>query len=83
MPIGNQKFGISRKYQYQIGIWYFCPQFSWYFLGILILNLVYGLLKIWLIKYWYFLAGFRGCYFIDIGLALASHFPESGLKEIQ
>ena len=25
MPIGNKKFGIPRKYQYQIGIWYLCP----------------------------------------------------------
>ena len=31
MSIGNQKFGIPRKYQCQIGIWYFCPKF----LGIL------------------------------------------------
>ena len=31
MSICNQKFGIPRKYQNQIGIWHF----SWYFLGIL------------------------------------------------
>ena len=37
MSIGNQKFGIiPRKYQYQIGIWYFCPKFlGTYFIGIL------------------------------------------------
>ena len=38
MSIGNQKFGIPRKYQYQIGIWYFCLKFlgiSSYFIGIL------------------------------------------------
>ena len=27
MSIGNQEFGIPRKYQYQIGIWYLCPKF--------------------------------------------------------
>ena len=27
MSMGNQKFGIPRKYKYQIGIWYFCPKF--------------------------------------------------------
>ena len=32
MSIGNQKFGIPRKYQYQIGIWYFCPKFLGIFL---------------------------------------------------
>ena len=38
MSIGNTKFGIPRKYQNQIGVWYFCPKFlgfSWYFIGIL------------------------------------------------
>ena len=47
MPIGNQKFGIPRKYQYQIGIWYFCPKFLGIFL-VFYRNLEYGLLKIWL-----------------------------------
>ena len=49
MPIGNQKFGIPRKYQYQIGILYLCPNF----LGIFLVfygTRVYGLLKIWLIN---------------------------------
>ena len=32
MSIGNQKFGIPRKNQYQIGIWYFCPKFLGIFL---------------------------------------------------
>ena len=32
MSIGNQKFGIPRKYQNQIGIWYFCPKFLGIFL---------------------------------------------------
>ena len=47
MPIGNQKFGIPRKYQYQIGIWYYCPKF----LGIFFVfcrNLECCLPKIWL-----------------------------------
>ena len=26
------EFGIPRKYQYQIGIWYFCPKFLGIFL---------------------------------------------------
>ena len=52
MSIGNQKFGIPRKYQYQIGIWYFCPNF----LGIFLVFYRYfekTLVKIWF-KYWYF-----------------------------
>ena len=47
MSIGNQKFGIPRKYQYQIGIWYFCPKF----LGIFLVFYRYfeeALVKIWL-----------------------------------
>ena len=46
MPIGNQKFGIPRKYQYQIGIWYFCPKV----LGIVLVferHIEYDLLKLW------------------------------------
>ena len=44
MSIGNQEFGIPRKYQYQIGIWYLgMSQISWYFIG----NLEYGRVKIW------------------------------------
>ena len=46
MPISDQKFGIPRKYQYQIGIWYFCPKFLGIFL-VFYRNLEYGLLKIW------------------------------------
>ena len=47
MSIGNQKFGIPRKYQYQIGIWYFSPKF----LGIFLVFYRYfenALVKIWL-----------------------------------
>ena len=32
MSIGNQEFGIPRKYQYQIGIWYLCLKFLGIFL---------------------------------------------------
>ena len=32
MSIGNQIFGIPRKYRNQIGIWYFCPNFLGIFL---------------------------------------------------
>ena len=48
MTIGNQKFGIPRKYQYQIGIWYLSPNFLGIFL-LFLRNLAYDLLKIWLI----------------------------------
>ena len=47
MSIGNQKFGIPRKYQNQIGIWYFCVKF----LGILLVfhqNFENDRVKIWL-----------------------------------
>ena len=46
MPIGNQKFGIPRKYQYQIGIWFFCSKFLGIFL-VFYRNHAYGPLKIW------------------------------------
>ena len=73
MPIGNSKFGIPRKYQYQIGIWYFCPKCLGIFL-VFYRNIECGLLKIWInigifgrIKIG-LVFGFRGCYFIGIGL---------------
>ena len=47
MSIGNQKFGIPRKYQNQIGIWYFCPKFLGIFL-VFYRNFVNVLVKIWL-----------------------------------
>ena len=69
MSIGNKKFGIPRKYQNQIGIWYFCVKF----LGIL-LAFRERSVKIWLdigifrrIKIG-LVFGFCGCYFIGIGL---------------
>ena len=42
MSIGNQEFGIPRKYQYQSGIWYFCPKFMGIFL-VFYQDLKYGL----------------------------------------
>ena len=47
MSIGNQKFGIPRKYQSQIGIWYFCPKFLGIFL-VLYRHFENVLVKIWL-----------------------------------
>ena len=52
MSIGNQKFGVPRKYQNQIGLWYFCPKFLGIFL-VFYLNFVNVLVKK-LVKYWYF-----------------------------
>ena len=85
MSIGNQKFGIPRKYQYQIGIWYFCPTF----LGIFLVfhrYLKYGLLKIWLIIGIFcqnkigLVFGFCVCHFIGIGLVSVCHFPENDIS---
>ena len=47
MSIGNQEFGIPRKYQYQIGIWYLCRRFLGIFLGAFYRYLEYDLVKIW------------------------------------
>ena len=47
MSIGNQEFGIPRKYQYQIGIWYLCLKFLGIFL-VFYRNLEYDLVKSWL-----------------------------------
>ena len=46
MSIGNQEFGIPRKYQYQIGIWYLCFKFLGTFL-VFYRNLEYDHLKSW------------------------------------
>ena len=83
MSIGNQKFGIPRKYQYQIGIWYFCSKF----LGIFLVFYRYfeeALVKIWLnigifgrIKIG-LVFGFCSCHFIGIGLVSVSNFSENG-----
>ena len=73
MSIGNQKFAIPRKYQYQIGIWYFYPKF----LGIFLVFYRYSeenLVKIWLnigifgrIKIG-LVFGFCSCHFIGMWL---------------
>ena len=47
MSIGNKNFGKPRKYQNQIGIWYFCPKFIGIFL-VFYLNFENDLVKIWL-----------------------------------
>ena len=47
MSIGNQTFGITSKYQYQIGIWYSCSKFLGIFL-VFYRDLEYVLYKIWL-----------------------------------
>ena len=85
MSIGNQKCGIPRKYQYQIGIWYVSPKFIGIFL-VFYRNLEYGLLKIWLTIGIFrqnkigLVFGFRGCNFIGIGLVSVCHFPKSGIS---
>ena len=85
MTFGNQKFGIPRKYRYQIGIWYLCPKF----LGIFLVFCPYlecGLYKIWLnigifrqnknrLGIWFLLLPFH-CY----RFGLVCHFPESGIS---
>ena len=87
MSIGNPKFGIPRKYQNQIGIWYSVPNFlvfSWYRIGILRTFLLkfgyilvfYGRIKIGLVF------GFSGCHFIGIGLVLVCHFPENDISSL-
>ena len=53
MSISNQTFGIPRKYQNQIGLWYFCPKF----LGIfLVFYRYFEIALVYLVKYWYFSA---------------------------
>ena len=84
MSIGYQKFCIPRKYQNQIGIWYFYPKFLGIFLvfyrhfenaqcynfGYLTIG-IFGRIKIGLVF------GFCGCHFIGIGLVLVCYFPEN------
>ena len=85
MSIGNQKFGIPRKYQNQIGIWYFCPKFLGIFL-VFYRNFVNVHVKIWL--YIGILGqnkiglvfGFSVCHFIGIGLVSVCHFPENDIS---
>ena len=85
MSIGNQEFGIPRKYQYQIGIWYLCPKFLGIFL-VFYRNLEYDLVKVGLILVFFgrikisLVFGFCGCHFIGIGLVSVCHFPENGIS---
>ena len=82
MSIGNQKFGIPRKYQNQIGIWYFCPKFLGIFL-VFCRNFVNVLVKIWLNigilghNKIGLVCGFCVCHFIGIGLVSVCNFPEN------
>ena len=77
MSIGNQKFGIPGKYQYQSGIWYLCAEFFGIFL-VFYRDLEYILLKICvnigIFRHNTNLFGicFCGCRFIGIGLVLFS-----------
>ena len=85
MPIGNQEFGIPRKYQYQIGIWYFFPKFLGIFL-VFCRHLEYSHIKVGLILVFLgriiigLVFGFSGCHFIGIGLVSVCHFPENDIS---
>ena len=79
MSIGNQKFGIPRKYQNQISIWYFCPKYLVIFL-VFYRHFENALVKIWLnigifgrIKIG-LVFGFYCCHFFGIGLVLVCIF---------
>ena len=83
MSIGSQKFGIPRKYQNQIGIWFFCPKIF----GILLAFLQCfenELVKIWLNIGIFrqnkigLVFGFCSFHFIGVGLVSACDFPENG-----
>ena len=87
MSIDNQKFGIPRKYQNQIGIWYFCPKFLGIFL-VFYRNFVNVLVKIWLNigilgqNKIGLVFGFCVCHFIGIGLVSVCHFPENDISSL-
>ena len=83
MSIGNQKFGIPRKYQYQIGIWHFCLKFLGIFL-VFYRHFENALVKIWLhsgilaeLKLC-LVFGFCSCHLIGIGLVSVCYFSENG-----
>ena len=72
MSIGNQEFGLPRKYQYQIGIWYLCLKLLGIFL-VFYRYLEYGLVTIWFNigifrknKNWF------GIWFLMVAISLAS-----------
>ena len=84
MSIGKQKFGIPRKYQYQIGIWYFFPKFLGIFL-VFYRYLEHDLHTIWInigifLRQIDLVFGFCGCTFIGIGLVSVCHFSENGIS---
>ena len=87
MSIGNQKFVIPRKYQNQIGIWYFCPKFLGIFL-VFYRHFENPIVKIWLNIGIFrqnkigLVFGFCGCHFIGIGLVLVFHFPENDISSV-
>ena len=85
MSIGNQEFGIPRKYQSKSVFWYLCLKFlgiSLVFIGILSTTLLKaGLILVFFDRIKICLVlGFCGCHFIGIGLVLVCHFPESGIS---
>ena len=71
----------NTEYRFGISVPIFLV-FSWYFIGIMCtvflkfgkLMVFFGKIKIGLVF------GFRGCYFIGIGLVLVCHFPETGIS---
>ena len=87
MSIGNQEFGIQRKYQYQIGISYFFPKFLGIFLS-LCQHLEHGHIKTWFNIGIFrqnkigLVFGYCGCHFIGIGLVSVSHFPENDISSV-
>ena len=87
MSIGNQKFDIPRKYQNQIGIWYFCPKFLGIFL-VFYRNFVNVLVNIWFNigilgqNKIGLVFGFCVCHFIGIGLVSVCHFPENDISSV-
>ena len=86
VPIGEQKFDIPRKYQNQIGIWYFCPKFLSIFLVFyryFVNDLVEILLNIGIFRQnkIRLVFGFCGCHFIGIGLVVSvGYFPENDIS---
>ena len=88
MSIGNQKFGIPRKCQYQIGIWYLFLNFLGIFL-VFYRHFEFKPLKIWL-NIGIFRQNKMGLvfvfyvvHFIGIGLVSVCHFPENGISRLE
>ena len=85
MSIGNQEFGIPRKYQYQIGIWYLYLKFLGIFL-VFYRNLEYDLvnilLNIGIFRQYKHRFGilFLWLPFHWYRFGFGFHFPESGIS---